>query len=151
MSSMVQDKNLRQQKLLSLIRSKKLSTQTELVKLLRDANYEATQSSVSRDLDELGVIKVRGTYQVPGTIESMGVTSGAKWIKKAGDSLLVIRCESGFASALTVAIDQVKSEDIVGTIAGDDTIFIAIDGRTAQNRVYKVLSDLFQLGPDPAI
>ena len=130
---------------MSLVRTRRLSNQAELNALLEAAGFEATQSSVSRDLNELGVTKVRGVYVAPSPLESSRLPSGVKAVKKAGDSLIVVLCEPGFASPLSVAIEQAQIAEIEGNIAGDDTIFVAVDGRTAQSKVFKVISDLFQI------
>ncbi|MDQ1611761.1 MAG: transcriptional regulator of arginine metabolism [Pyrinomonadaceae bacterium] len=136
------DKEKRQQKLLSLIRAKPVSTQGELASHLERAGFAATQSSISRDLEELGVVKRRGRYSVPratGGAAARGLVS----LDVAGDALVVARCEPGLASAVAVEIDGAAIKEIVGTIAGEDTIFVAVGERKAQRAVIKKIWELF--------
>ena len=139
----MQEKGRRQQKLLSLIRTQEIGTQTKLVSELKRAGFDATQSSVSRDLEELGIVKQYGAYVVPSTLVT-GTVERLKSLKLAGESLIVARTESGFASALTVEIDRAQIPEIIGTIAGDDTIFIAIRNKKHQDLVLKSLNRLFE-------
>ena len=136
------DKEKRQQKLLSLIRAKPVSTQGELASHLERAGFAATQSSISRDLEELGVVKRRGRYVVPqaaGGAAARGLVS----LDVAGDALVVARCEPGLASAVAVEIDGAAIKEIVGTLAGEDTIFVAVAERKAQRTVIKKIWELF--------
>jgi transcriptional regulator of arginine metabolism len=145
LSTSMAAKNKRQQRLLSLIKNNELSTQTELVEALEKSGLSVTQSSVSRDLEELGVIKVRGMYKVSEGENTTHLPGGARALRRAGDSLLVLTCHPGFASAISSAIDQAQIDEIVGTIAGDDTIFIAVNGARAQSHTAKLLCDLFSI------
>ena len=133
------NKHERQNALLGLISERQITSQAELVARLQDAGYTVTQASVSRDLDELGITKAGGVYSLPrrGLAELGDVR-----FETAGCCLLVGRCMPGLASAVTVRIDRTNVEGIVGTIAGDDTIFIAVkDG--ARDSVMHELKDLF--------
>jgi transcriptional regulator of arginine metabolism len=136
------DKEKRQQKLLSLIRAKPVSTQGELAAHLERAGFAATQSSISRDLEELGVVKRRGRYVVPGAATG-AAARGLVSLDVAGDALVVARCEPGLASAVAVQIDGAALKEIVGTIAGEDTIFVAVAERRAQRAVIKKIWELF--------
>lgn len=138
-----QEKSRRQQKLLSLIRTKEMRTQTELVRELRRAGLDVNQSSVSRDLVELGIIKNRGVYAVPVSADPSH-TQRLLGLRAAGESLIVLKCESGFASALTVDIDKAGIPEVIGTIAGDDTIFVAVNGRKNQETALRALNNLFE-------
>ncbi|MDX6269417.1 MAG: transcriptional regulator of arginine metabolism [Acidobacteriota bacterium] len=136
------DKEKRQQKLLSLIRAKPVSTQGELAAHLERAGFAATQSSISRDLEELGVVKRRGRYSVPRATDG-AAARGLVSLDVAGDALVVARCEPGLASAVAVEIDGAAIKEIVGTIAGEDTIFVAVGERKAQRAVIKKIWELF--------
>jgi transcriptional regulator of arginine metabolism len=121
----LRDRRKRQQKALGLIQVRRITTQQELMRLLEQAGFPATQSSVSRDLEELGIVKQRGFYimpQTPAGASARGLVS----LAPSGGSMLVARCEPGLASAVAVEIDRAKMVEIVGTIAGEDTIFIAL-------------------------
>ncbi|HEY9404435.1 MAG TPA: hypothetical protein VIQ24_17385 [Pyrinomonadaceae bacterium] len=138
------DKEKRQQKLLSLIRAKPFSTQGELASQLERGGFAATQSSISRDLEELGVVKWRGRYVLPSATN--GTTAAARGLVSldvAGDALVVARCEPGLASAVAVEIDGAAIREIVGTLAGEDTIFVAVTERKAQRAVIKKIWELF--------
>ena len=137
----VMKKDTRQQRILSLIRAKPIGTQEELRSLLERAGVPATQSSVSRDLEELGVVKHHGHYTVPRA--NGAAARGLLSLDIAGDNLIVARTEPGLASAVAVNIDGAAIEQIVGTIAGEDTIFIAVNERKAQRAVIKKIWELF--------
>ncbi len=135
-------KEQRQQKLLSLVRARPVSTQGELVERLTRAGFAATQSSVSRDLEELGVVKVDGRYTLPRQTEG-AAARGLLSLDVAGDALVVARCEPGLASAVAVEIDRAALSEIVGTLAGEDTVFIAVAQRRAQRAAIKKIWELF--------
>jgi transcriptional regulator of arginine metabolism len=135
-------KEQRQQAILDLIRAKNIVKQEELTGLLSSAGFSVTQSSVSRDLDELGIVKANGFYSLPqaNSPRNFGLIS----LDTAGEVLVVAKCESGLASAVAVRIDRAKIPEIVGTIAGDDTIFIAVKDYRAQKKVIKNIWELFE-------
>jgi transcriptional regulator of arginine metabolism len=135
------NKRERQQKILSLIRAKLIGTQEDLRALLEQAGVPATQSSVSRDLEELGVVKHHGHYTLP---RSNGAPSrGLLSLDHAGDSLVIARTVPGLASAVAVEIDAAPIPEIVGTIAGEDTIFIAVRDPKSQRAAVKEIWNLF--------
>lgn len=137
----VMNKRDRQQKILSLINARPIGTQEDLRALLERAGVPATQSSVSRDLEELGVVKHHGHYTLPRTngASSRGLLS----LDHAGDSLVIARTVPGLASAVAVEIDASGISDIVGTIAGEDTIFIAVRDSKSQRMAIKEIWKLF--------
>lgn len=134
-------KNVRQRKLLSLIQAKPFATQAELRDSLERAGVAATQSSLSRDLEELGIVKHRGHYVLPRT--NGATVRGLLSLDLAGDNLVVARTEPGLASAVAVEIDGAALEQIVGTLAGEDTIFIAVRDGKAQRVAMKKIWELF--------
>jgi transcriptional regulator of arginine metabolism len=135
------NKRDRQQKILSLIQAKPIGTQEDLRTLLDRAGVPATQSSVSRDLEELGVVKHHGHYTLPRA--NGGAVRGLLSLDHAGDSLVIARTVPGLASAVAVEIDAAAIPDIVGTIAGEDTIFIAVRNTKAQRTAIKAVWKLF--------
>jgi transcriptional regulator of arginine metabolism len=135
-------KETRQQRILSLIRAKRIGTQEELTAHLERAGVAATQSSVSRDLVELGIVKHRGHYTLPRSTNG-SAARGLLSLDTAGDVLVVARCDSGMASAVAVEIDRAMMPEIVGTLAGEDTIFIAVTDRKAQRTAIKKIWELF--------
>ena len=135
------NKRDRQQKILSLIQAKPIGTQEDLRTLLDRAGVPATQSSVSRDLEELGVVKHHGHYTLPRA--NGGAVRGLLSLDHAGDSLVIARTVPGLASAVAVEIDAAAIPDIVGTIAGEDTIFIAVRDAKSQRTAIKAVWKLF--------
>jgi transcriptional regulator of arginine metabolism len=135
-------KNLRQKKLLSLIKAKPFATQAELRDSLERAGVPATQSSLSRDMEELGVVKQRGHYTI---LKANGAAArGLLSLDLAGDSLVIARTEPGHASAVAVEIDDAALDEIVGTLAGEDTIFVAVRDQKSQRVAMKRIWELFQ-------
>jgi transcriptional regulator of arginine metabolism len=134
------NKRERQQKILSLIQARPIGTQEDLRVLLERAGVPATQSSVSRDLEELGVVKQHGFYTLPRT--NGGPRRGLLSLDQAGDSLVIARTIPGLASAVAVEIDAAGIQEIVGTIAGEDTIFIAVRDAKEQRAVIKDIWEL---------
>jgi transcriptional regulator of arginine metabolism len=135
------NKHDRQQKILSLIQAKPIGTQEDLRVLLERAGVPATQSSVSRDLEELGVVKQHGHYRLPRTNGSFA--RGLLSLDQAGESLVIARTLPGLASAVAVEIDAAAMPEVVGTIAGEDTIFIAVHDAKAQRATIKQVWELF--------
>ena len=132
----------RQNALTSLISSVSIGSQSELAFRLRERGFSVTQASVSRDLDELSVVKVDGYYSLPRRVGNES-EFGAVAFDTAGDNLIVGRCASGLASAITVKIDAARLPEIVGTIAGDDTIFIATKNHDSQIAALKKIAEMF--------
>lgn len=135
-------KEKRQEIILDLIDANQIGTQEELSELLEEKGFSVNQSSVSRDLLELGIVKVDGFYAVPqkATYAGFGLLS----LEIAGESLIVAKTEPGFAGAVCVRIDNAKIPEIVGTIAGEDTIFIAVRGQKEQRTVLKKVWEIFE-------
>lgn len=136
------NKRDRQQTILSLIQARPIGTQEDLRGLLERAGVVATQSSVSRDLEELGIVKQHGQYTLPRT--NGASARGLLSLDQAGDSLVVARTMPGLASAVAVEIDAAALPDVVGTIAGEDTIFIAVRDAKAQRPTIKQVWELFE-------
>lgn len=134
-------KRERQKRILNLIRAKRIGTQEELRAELEVAGVPATQSSVSRDLDELGVVKHHGHYALPQT--NGDAARGLVGLDVAGDVLVVAKCLPGRASAVAVEIDDAAIPEIVGTLAGEDTIFIAARDQKSQRAAIKKIWEIF--------
>ena len=135
------NKRERHQKILSLIQAKPIGTQEDLRALLEHAGVPATQSSVSRDLEALGVVKHHGHYTLPRTNGS--AARGLLSLDHAGDNLIIARTFPGLASAVAVEIDAAAMPEVVGTIAGEDTIFIAVRDAKSQKATVKEIWKLF--------
>ena len=135
-------KEQRQTAILKLIAARQIGRQEELAEFLEKKGFAVTQSSVSRDLLDLGIVKIRGHYALPHKPRN-AVAFGLLELKTAGDNLIVAKSEPGLASAVAVRIDSAGIEEIVGTIAGDDTIFIAVGDKGAQKKVIKKIWEIF--------
>ncbi|HEU4654010.1 MAG TPA: hypothetical protein VFS47_08480 [Steroidobacteraceae bacterium] len=142
---------LRRTAILRIIREQTVHNQDELVKVLRKQGFEATQSSISRDLRELGVAKAGDHYIVPvqdgalATNHFAAVANFVLEVKAAGPSLTVVKTTTGTAQSVAVAIDKSDWPEIVGTISGDDTIFIATEDARAQRKLRERLSEIFRI------
>jgi len=134
-------KHERQKRLLNLIRAKRISTQEELRTHLERAGVPATQSSVSRDLEDLGVVKHHGSYALPQ--RNGDAARGLLSLDFAGEVLVVAKCLPGRASSVAVEIDDANLPEIVGTLAGEDTIFIAVHDQKSQRLAMKKIWKLF--------
>ncbi len=134
--------------ILRIIGESTVRNQDELVKVLRKQGFDATQSSVSRDLRELGVAKAGDRYIVPAgeSATANPFTAVAKFvteIRTAGSSLTVVKTTTGTAQSVAVAIDSSQWPEVVGTISGDDTIFIATDEGKDQKKLRERLRGIF--------
>lgn len=124
--------------------------QEDLVRLLGKAGHPATQSSVSRDLRELGVAKRGDRYVLPDeSAPARGrfaaVAAFVRDVRPAGACLTVIRTTAGAAQSVAIAIDRADWPDVVGTVSGDDTIFVATTGAANQRRLLARLRDSFRV------
>ncbi len=136
--------------ILRILRGAHVRKQEDIVRLLREAGHDVTQSSVSRDLRELGVLKAGGRYLAPQEatrpLEDFGALRPfVLGVATAGASLTVLRTATGSAQTVAAAIDKAEWPEVVGTISGDDTIFIATDTAAAQSAVVARLRTLFRL------
>jgi len=132
----------RREALKRIIRDGDVGRQAELVRLLKRAGYPVTQSSVSRDLRDLGVAKLGDRYVLPEDAATpvAGLATVAAFVQDAvpaGPHLTVVRTTIGSAQTVALAIDRARWPEVVGTISGDDTIFIA----TATERAQRALLD----------
>ena len=131
----------RRQLIMELLANHHIHNQTELVQLLRVKGYEATKSSVSRDLRDLGAAKLKGGYSLPersdqDNEQSLGMVSEfVRALRSAGPNLIVINTAIGAANRVALVLDRVSWPEIVGTVSGDDTIFVATTGMAAQKRL----------------
>jgi len=136
-------KRERQEIILNLISARFVASQQELASILRKNGFTVTQASISRDLEELGVVKSEGSYRLPQKAVGAEVF-GLQSLVTAGDCMIVVKCLSGLASAAAVRIDSAKIEEIVGTIAGDDTIFIAVKDQRSQRSAMRRIWEIFE-------
>jgi transcriptional regulator of arginine metabolism len=134
-----------------ILRAGLVRKQQDLVRLLKKEGHEVTQSSVSRDLRDLGVLKASGRYVLPpdeltranGDFGSLA--QFARGLRRAGPSITVLRTTIGAAQSVAVAIDKAEWPEVAGTISGDDTIFIATANARAQDELVARLRSLFRI------
>ena len=151
-------KRLRQQQIRDLIATRPVRTQHELAAALRERGYRATQATISRDVSEMGLIKqtregTRG-YAIPPRVEQPETTGEERLalvlrnlpveIRTAG-LLLVVKAVPGSAHAIAAALDRSGWTEVAGSIAGDDTVFVACTDRAGLERVRKRLTRLATL------
>jgi transcriptional regulator of arginine metabolism len=141
-------KRARQQAISDLVRDGTMRTQAELVSALREKGYRVTQATVSRDITELGLVKVGRdggrAYALPSS-EAAAELTGERRLSSiltdlpvdihASGTLLVIRAVPGTAHAIAAALDRVRWPGALGSIAGDDTVFVACSDEAAVRRL----------------
>ena len=143
----------RQEKILELIRDHDIDTQEKLVTMLRKEGFKVTQATVSRDIRELNLVKVMGKNGRSCYAEAPGaghkVNERFKKILRetiqsinAAENLIVIKTLSGCASAAAEAIDTNQFPEIIGTLAGDNTILLIIAGKEYVPRLTEEFSSI---------
>ena len=140
----------RREALRRIITRSPVGRQEDLVRLLGRAGHHATQSSVSRDLRELGVAKQGDRYvlpdeSAPALDDFPAVSALVRDLKAAGPCLTVIRTTAGAAQSVAIVLDRAQWPEIVGTLSGDDTIFVATQGAAAQRRLIARLHQEFRV------
>jgi transcriptional regulator of arginine metabolism len=129
-------KSYRQGQILMLVRSKQITTQEDLANELKVLGIAATQVTLSRDIRDLRLVKTREGYQETSAEESgpQFSTLAAEFLHdvRCAQNLVVLKTAPGHANSVAVALDNEEWPEVVGTIAGDDTILvIAPDSATA--------------------
>jgi len=109
--------------ILKLIQDHEIVDQAHFMALLAKAGLRVTQPTLSRHLSKLGVQKIAGSYQ---RVDLAAAERTAFTVSVVPPNLIVIRTHPGYAQALAVKLDRKKIEGVAGTLAGDDTIFIAV-------------------------
>ncbi len=151
------DRKKRQLKILELVATRPLRTQDEVAEALAQEGWEVTQSSVSRDIAQLGLVKVDGVYTRVATARIADVVDpnerrlaeSVLTVDPAGDALLVLHTPPGEAQRVGSALDLLAWPEIVGTIAGDDTIFVALVNAQAQQTITRRLNAILGAGETP--
>jgi transcriptional regulator of arginine metabolism len=141
----------RQSAIMRILREGLVRRQEDLVRLLKKEGHDVTQSSVSRDLRNLGVSKAGGRYVLPP--DELTRTNGdfgmlaqfVRGLRRAGPSLTILRTTIGAAQSVAVAIDKAEWPEVAGTISGDDTIFIATANARAQDELVSRLQAIFRV------
>jgi transcriptional regulator of arginine metabolism len=129
-----------------LVDHRHVGSQTELVELLAERGIKATQSSISRDLQEMGVKRVKGRYVMKpwrrvGSGDLTGVAGFVMNTIKVGANLIVLQCRASSARMVADAIESEGWPEVAGVIAGDDTIFIATLNEDTQRNLVMMIQD----------
>ena len=150
-------KQLRQRAIRDLVDRRPIRTQQDLASALRERGFRTTQATISRDVGELGLIKVTrdGTHAYalpPRLVEAE--TSGEDRLRtllrelpaeiRESGLILVVRTLPGSAHPIAAALDRARWPEVAGSIAGDDTVFVAVTDRSALKRVHQRLIRLAQ-------
>ncbi len=149
-------KRRRQQAILDLVRREPLGSQTAILDRLHEQGFEVTQPTVSRDLEELGLVRVRDADGHLRYASPTEATNGhgperlhrvlAEFVLglEASRNIVVVRTPPGSANTVAQVIDQVGLEDVIGTVAGDDTIMVVTREGVRGSTVVKRLQDLIE-------
>lgn len=146
------DKNRRLSIIKDILERQRPRNQRDLLDLLSRASIESTQATLSRDLRELGVLKGPDGYELPraAAVETREQTSNelrralhsfGRAVQRAG-SLVVIRTGPGQAAPLALEIDRSSLRDVIGTVAGDDTIFVATLSPNKATRLVRTFENM---------
>ena len=133
------NKSFRQGQILKLIRKKEICTQDELAKELAALGIAATQVTLSRDIRDLGLVKTAEGYrQLPMNLSNRSDVANVaeEYLQdiRVAQNLVVLRTSPGNANTLAIALDREELDDVVGTIAGDDTVLVITQDDTAAIR-----------------
>lgn len=147
-------KTRRHAKILELIETNDIDTQEELLKLLMQNGFKITQATVSRDIKELRLVKVQSTgggykYAINTAPDSVdmsfkfhAVFSESVTSITSAENIVVIKCYVGMANAACAALDSIRWDGVVGTLAGDDTIFCVMESKRAASAFVEQLKKL---------
>lgn len=143
-------KSRRQREILSLIESQEFRTHGRLAEALAARGIAASQGTLSRDLRQLGVVKTAAGYAAPA--QAQGEDAARAVLQQlvgqflvrieTAQNLVILRTEPGGANALAQGLDDANLPEIIGTLAGDDTIFVATADKGAARRVRAMLEEL---------
>ena len=138
----------RQNKILELIGSEEIDTQEKLVELLNEQGFKATQATVSRDIKELGLVKkskkggksyyIQAPDRMPDDQKYNNILRQTVVDIKRAENIIVIHTMNGCANAAAEVIDRISPESVVGTLAGDNTIFVAVDSNPNVDAVLEI-------------
>jgi transcriptional regulator of arginine metabolism len=150
-------KNDRQEMIIKLVKEHEISTQDELTALMKANGFAVTQATCSRDIKELGIIKVTLPNQVskyavldrtgdiaPGRL--LNVFANSLISCKSAMNMVVIKTLPGMAQAAASALDSMHLQYVVGTIAGDDTVFVAAPGIDEASALVSTIDDMMRAG-----
>lgn len=139
-------RDARRSRILEIVRAGRVKNQLELRNRLAESGIEVNQATLSRDLRDLGLLKGPQGYELPnGTPPASGgaamalLAAARTWLAeaRAAGSIVVLKTPPGGANPLAIALDRARLEGVVGTIAGDDTVFVAAAGAAHARRLVR--------------
>ena len=146
-------RSVRQSKILELISTREIETQDELVECLRNANFDITQATISRDIKELGLIKIlsaeTGKYKY-SLVDSGEQAISNKYISifkeavisiKPAQNLVVLKTIKAMASSICSLIDKLNLDSVMGAVAGDDTVMIILPTNDVAHKIVYTLEN----------
>jgi len=138
------NKSSRQALILQLLANGPVGSQETLRNLLEQHGLETNQATISRDCRELGLIKTNTGYMLPGSLANRTAPASTPNLSDVlsvdlAANLVILRTPAGRASMVAIQIDHASYPDVVGTIAGDDTIFVATPSPTAAKRLLRTI------------
>lgn len=147
-------KQKRQEMILNIISNNDVDTQSRLMELLKESGFSATQATLSRDIRELRLVKVMtdtGIYKYDVPTQEKVTELSTKFRSIFSEAvvsvdyafhIVVLKCHTGMASAACAALDNMKIRDVVGSLAGDDTIFVLLRN---EQQALKLVSEIRQI------
>jgi transcriptional regulator of arginine metabolism len=137
------ENHYRRTQILELLRRDKVATQGDLRRRLAKRGIHVTQATVSRDIEELGVVKTREGYRVPEAVETVSLPQLTLPVllkefmveARPAANLVIVKTHPGNAHTVAAALDAAEWPEIAGTVAGDDTIMVATPGSVEAARV----------------
>jgi transcriptional regulator of arginine metabolism len=151
---MTQSRAERQRAIVDMLREGPVRSQEEVATRLTEAGYEVTQGTVARDLEQIGAVKVKREgklgYSLPEKLGDRNWSQDrlgrifAEWVQsvETSGSMVVVRTPPGSAHLVALAVDQAKFPEVVGTIAGDDALFIAVRSNLPAEPLAERLRDM---------
>lgn len=142
-------KKARQARMLEVIRDSRVKSQEELLSLLKQEGIEVTQATLSRDIREMGLVKIRGSYQIAVDINATPSADGLRralgqFVIQTGVSgnMLMLKTTPGNAHSVGVVLDAAHWPEILGTVAGDDTVFVLLRNPRSGKKVLGRIREL---------
>ena len=148
-------RSARQSKILELISTKEIETQDELARELKNANFEITQATISRDIKELGLTKILSSsgkykYTFVGSDEQaisnkyISIFKEAVISVKSALNLVVLKTMKGMGSGICSFVDKLNLTDLMGAVAGDDTVMLIFPSTVAASKIVVTLNEVLK-------
>lgn len=143
------NKAYRQGQILKVIRNRRIQTQEELAQALKEVGITTTQVTLSRDIRELGLVKTPDGYRqfTPAPVGPDFPALAAEFIQdiRVAQNLMVLKTSPGNANTVAAALDRQQRPEVVGTVAGDDTILVILPDSAAAEQFRKEVLQLLEV------